>query len=216
MAKTENSDKTKKIYRIPGAAMLIRWWEGPPVIVFVPAGKPARIRKGQGPIPLACKVPAGAMRATSLTPERKRFLLKQGMDPELIKNGCVWDVSDILATQFEEERKATEALAAKCGLEPADLTKIVEARMKLAAYQPSGRLDQIAKHGLESLFYPKPRRKEAGRPSRISATERQQLRQRGDQLIAAGQKREDIIAQFAEEYGLRLSYVRRILEDRPV
>lgn len=198
-----------------GAAMLIRWWEGPPVIVFVPSGEPVCIRRGRRPIPLMCKVPAGAMRGTSLTPERKRFLLKQGMDPDLIKKGWVWDVSNALATQFEEEGKAMEALAAECGLVPADLGKILEARKKLAAYKPSNHLEQIAKRGLESLLYPKSPKKAGGRPSRISAAERQQMRQRADELLAAGQQRNDVVEQCAEEYGLRLSYVRRILEDRP-
>lgn len=184
------------------------------MIVFVPAGKPARIRKGEGPIPLMCKVPIGPVRAIPLTPTRKKFLLKQGVDSELIKANRVWDVSETTASQFDKEREATEALAIKCGLAPSDLWKIVEARKKLGAYKPSSHLEQIAKRGLESLLYAKPRKKEAGRPSRISAAERQQMRERADELIGAGQKRGDVVMQFAEEYGLRLSYVRRILEDR--
>lgn len=161
-----------------------------------------------------CKVPIGPVRASSLTPERKRFLLKQGLDSELIKAGRVWDVSETTAAQFDKQREAAEALAIKCGLEPADLSKIIEARKRLAAYKPSSHLEQIAKRGLESLLYPKPRKKEAGRPGRISSAERQQMRQRADALITAGQKRNDVVAQLAEEYELRLSYVRRILEDR--
>jgi len=194
--------------------MLIRWWEGAPVIVFVPSGKPVRIHKGRGPIAVICKVPVGAMRGIPLTPARKKFLLKQGVDPELIKKGWVWDVSDALATQFDKEREATEALAVECGLAPNDLGKILEARKKLAAYQPSNHLQQIAKRGLESLLSPKSRKKQSGRPSRISAVERQQMRQRAEGMIAAGRKRNDVVVQFAEEYGLGLSYIRRILEDR--
>ena len=74
----------------------------------------------------------------------------------------------------------------------------------------------MAKRGLESLFSSKPPKKEAGRPSRISAAERQQLRHRAEEMKAAGGSRDDIVAQFCEEYGLGLSYVRRILEDRPI
>ncbi len=218
MAGRKNSDKMGQFYRMKfqGAAMLVRWWKGPPVIVFVPSSEPVRIRKGRGPIPLVCKVPVGAMRGIRLTPERKQFLLRQGMDPELIKKGWVWDVSDALASQFEKERKATEALAVKCGLTPNDFGKILEAKRKLASFQPSNRMERMAKRGLEYLFSSKPPKKEAGRPSRISAAERQQLRQRAEEMKAAGRSRDDIVAQFCEEYGLGLSYVRRILEDRPI
>lgn len=195
-------------------AMLIRWWKGPPVIVLVPSSGPVRIRKGRGPILLVCKVPVGSMRGTQLTPERKRFLLKQGMDPELIKKGLVWDVSEKLASQFEKEREATEALAIKCGLAPKDFGKILEAKKKLASFQPLNHLERWAKRALEGLLSSKPPKKEIGRPSRISAVEREQLRQRADEMIFAGRKRNEIVAEFAEEYGLGLSYVRRILEDR--
>jgi hypothetical protein len=194
--------------------MLVRWWKGPPVIVYVPSSGPVRIRKGRGPIPLVCKVPVGAMRGIRLTPERKQFLLRQGMDPQLIKKGWVWDVSETLASQFEKEREATEALAVKCGLARNDLGKILEAKKNLAAFQPTNRMERMAKRALEGLLSSKPAKKEAGRPSRISAAERQELRQRADEMLAAGCKRNEIVAEFAEEYGLGLSYVRRIIEDR--
>ncbi len=195
--------------------MLVRWWKGPPVIVFVPSSEPVRIRKGRGPIPLVCKVPVGGMRGTQPTPERKRFLLKQGMDPELIARGWVWDVSEKLAAQFEREREATEALTVKCGLAPKDFGKILEAKKKLAAFQPSNHLERLAKRALEGLLSSKPHKKEAGRPSRISAAEREQLRQRAHAMRLAGRKRSEIVAEFGEEYGLGFSYVRRILEDQP-
>ena len=194
--------------------MLVRWWKGPPIIVFVPSSEPVRIRRGQGPIQLICKVPIGAMRGIQLTPERKRFLLKQGVDPELIKKGWVWDVSETLASQFEKERRATEALAVKYGLARNDLGKILQAKKSLAAFQPTNRMERMAKRALESLLSSKPGKKEAGRPSRISAAERQELCQRADEMLSAGRKRNEIVAEFAEEYGLRLSYVRRIIEDR--
>jgi hypothetical protein len=183
--------------------MLIRWWKGPPVIVLVPSSEPVCIRRGSGPIQVACKIPTGSMRGIPLTQERKRFLLKKGMDPELIKKGHVFDVSDALASEFNKEREATDSLAAKFGLTRKDLGKIFEAKRKLAAFQPSNRMERMAKRG-----------KEAGRPSRISAEERQQLRARATEMKAAGRSRDEIVAQFAEEYGLGLSYVRRILEDR--
>ena len=194
--------------------MLIRWWKGPPVIVLVPSSESVRIRKGSGPIDVICKVPAGSLRGFPLTPERKRFLLKQGMDPKLIRKGHVLDVSDAIASQFDKERKATDDLAAKCGLSKKDLGKIFEAKMKLAAFQPSTHMERMAKRALEGLLSSKPRTKEVGRPRRIAAEERQQLRQRADEMKAAGRSRNEIVAQFSEEYGLGFSYVRRILEDR--
>lgn len=123
-------------------------------------------------------------------------------------------MSETLAAQFEEERESTEALAMKCGLTRNDLGKIPQAKKNVVAFQPTNRMERMAKRALEDLFYSKPRKKEPGRPGRISSTERQELRVRADQMLAAGLKRNEIVAEFAEEYGLELSYVRRILEDR--
>lgn len=200
--------------KFQGSPVIVRWWKGPPILVLVPSSEPVRVRKGHGPIQLVSKVPVGAMRGIQLTPERKRFLLKQGVDPELIEKGLVWDVSETLAAQFEKEREATEALAVKCGLMRNDIGKIFQAKKNVAAFHPTNRLERIAKRALEDLFYAKPRKKEPGRPGRISSTERQELRVRADLMLAAGLKRNEIVTEFAEEYGLGLSYVRRILEDR--
>lgn len=194
--------------------MLVGWWKGPPILVVVPSSEPVRIRKGHGPIDLFCKVPIGTLRGISLTPERKRFLLKQGVDPELIKKGWVWDVSETLTSQLERELEAIEVLAVKCGLAKNEIGKIHQAKRNLATFQPQNRTERMAKRALEELLSSKPSKKDAGRPSRISVMERQELRQRADQMLAAGSKRDEIVAEFAEEYGLGLSYVRRILEDR--
>lgn len=194
--------------------MLVGWWKGPPILVFIPSSEPIRIRKGNSPIDLFCKVPIGTLRGISLTPERQRFLLKQGVDPELIKKGWVWDVSETLASYIEKERKATEALAVKCGLTTNDIGKIHEAKKNLAAFKPKDRMERMAKRSLEELLSSKPSKKDSGRPSRISVVERKELRQIANKMLAAGAKRDEIVAEFAEEFGLRLSYVQRILEDR--
>jgi hypothetical protein len=200
--------------KVQGAAMLVRWWSGPPAIVVVPSSEPVCIRKGEGPIQISCKLPLGAMRGFPLTEERKQFLVKQGMNPELIEKGCVFDVSDALASNFDKEGDAFISLAERCGLTLDDLNKIQEAQKRLASFNPSSHTERIAKRGLVTLFSLKEQAKSAGRPKRISAEERQQLRQRADELKAAGRSRDDIVAQFSEEYELQLSYVRRILEDR--
>ena len=193
--------------------MLIRWWKGPPVIVLVPSFEGIRIRKGEGRIQVTCKLPMGSMRAIPLTEERKKFLLEKGMDPELIKKGWVFDVSEALASEFDRQREAMEALASKFGLTNRDLDKIWEVKKQLVKFRPSNRMERIAKRGLEYLFSSKLPKKEAGRPSRISAQERQELRARATEMQAAGKTRDEIAAQFAEEYELGLSYVHRILED---
>lgn len=216
MAKRKSSDKIKGVSRrvmFQGAAILIRWWKGPPVIVFVPP-EPIRIRKGEGPIQVSAKIPMGSLRAIQLTEGRKEFLIKKGMDPELIEKGLVFDVSDSLAREFDRQREALETLAAKFGLSGKDLGKIPEVKRQLAKFQPSNRMERLAKRGLESLFSSKPPKKEAGRPSRISAAERQGMRARAIEMEAAGKTRKEIAMQFAEEYELGLSYVLRILEDR--
>lgn len=194
--------------------MLVRWWEGPPIIVFVPSSGPVRIREGHGPINLFCKIPMGALRGIPLTPERKRFLLKHGVNPALIEKGRVWDVSETIASQIEKEQEAIETLAMKCGLTTNDIGKIHQAKQKLAAFQPINRIERMAKRSLEELLSSKPSKKDAGRPSRISVMERKELRQRANKMLAVGAKKDEIVAEFAEEYGLGLSYVQRILEDR--
>lgn len=194
--------------------MLIRWWKGPPIIVLIPP-EPVRIRVGKSRINVVCQIPAGSIRGIPLTEERKAFLTRQGVDRNLIRSGRVFDVSDALGTKFDTEREATNALAAELGFSEKDLGKMVDAKRNLAKFQPSNRTERIAKRGLESLFYSKAPKKGAGRPSKILAVERQEMRARATHLQAAGQGREEVVSQLAEEYGLGLSYTRRILEDRP-
>jgi hypothetical protein len=200
--------------KFQGTAMIVRWWKGPPIVVLVPSSEQVCIRKRQGPIDLFCKVPIGTLRGIPLTPERRRFLLKQGLDPELIEKGWVWDVSETLASQIEKEQEAIEILAVNCGLTKNDIGKIRQAKTKLAAFQPTNRMERMAKRSLEELLSSKSSKKDSGRPSRISVVERTELRQRTNKMLAAGAKRDEIVAEFAEEYGLRLSYLQRILEDR--
>ena len=107
--------------------MLIRWWDGPPVVLLVPSWEPICIRKTKSSGRLECRIPSGAVRGLPLTQERKRFLVKQGMNPELIKRGYVFDVSDTLAAQFDRDTNATISLAEKCGLTLDDLAKFHEA-----------------------------------------------------------------------------------------
>ena len=201
--------------KVHGGAMLIRWWSGSPGILIVPSCEPVCVRKKDGgPIKLMCKVPLGTMRGFSLTEKRKQFLVEQGMNPELIERGYVFDVSDTLASKIDKEREQLISLAERCGLTSDDLDRIFEAKKRLAPFNPSNHTERMAKRGLESLFSFKDHAKSAGRPKRISAEERRQLRQRAVEMRAAGRKRDDIVAQFSEEYELQLSYVRRILEDR--
>jgi hypothetical protein len=200
--------------KFQGSAMLVRWWSGPPVIVMVPSNKPICIRMGAGPIPLCCKVPLGTMRGLPLTEERKQFLVRQELNPELIESGLVFDVSEALAAEFDKQNETYISLAERCGLTQDDLNKIQEAKKTLACFNPSSHTERNAKRGLESLFSVEKLAKSAGRPKRISAEERRQLRQRADEMKAAGQSRDDIAAQFSEEFELGHSYVRRILEDR--
>lgn len=191
--------------------MLVEWWDGPPVIVLLPSTETICIREKPDPIRATLKIPTGPIRALALTPERKQFLLKQGMHPDLIERGLVLDVNESFARQYKEERKAVASLAAHCGLNQSDLDKIQEKKEKLAAFIPSNHLERTAKRALESLLKLPVKKKQAGRPGRISAEERKELRRRAKALESSGQTRNNIVAQFAEEYELRYSYVRRIL-----
>jgi len=136
------------------------------------------------------------------------------MNPILIESGHVLDVSDALASQFQKEREAVISLAKQCGLTSDDLDKIYDLKEKLAEYHPSDHTGRMAKRALGTLFSSKGYSMGAGRPKRISTDERRQLRERAEKMEGAGQNRREIVAQFSEEYELRLSYVRRILEDR--
>ena len=194
--------------------MLIRWWDGPPIIVVVPLSGPICVRTKDGPAQVTCRRPLGTMRGFSLTERRRQFLVEQGMNPELIERGYVSDVSDTLACKLDKEGEAVTSLAEQCGLTPDDLDKIFKAKKRLASFNPSNHIERMAKRGLVTLFSLKEQAKSAGRPKRISAEERRQLRQRADEMKAAGRSRDDIVAQFCEEHELHFSYVRRILEDR--
>ena len=78
--------------------------------------------------------------------------MKQGMNPELIEKGYVFDVSDTLAFNFEKEGEAFISLAERCGLTQDDLKRIQEAKKRLASFNPSNHKERMAKRGLESLF----------------------------------------------------------------
>ena len=126
----------------------------------------------------------------------------------------LWIKSETVSSEFNRQREAIDALAVKFGLDENDLARIVEAKRQLANCQPSNRMERIAKHGLESLFSGPPPKKHAGRPSRITAGERQELRARARAMRIAVKTRREVVIELAEEYELRPSYLRRILGDR--
>ena len=200
---------------IPGVMMLVKWWEGPPVMVIVPnPPEPAiQIRTAKGSGVISACIPRGPIEARSLTNAEKRFLLNKGMNPSLFKSRRVFGVSGEAANRFDTSSKELLDLAGKCGLERDDVFRITEAKRKLAGFRPKTYNERSAARGLSELLSGNPVKKERGRPGKITAADRQQMRLEAAQLKQEGNTTDEIVRVLAQRYELRLSYTRRILED---
>lgn len=202
--------------RIPGVAAVIRWWDGPPVLVIIPSASepPIQLTTERASGMLEKWEPKGPVTVRPLTSAEKRFLLNKGMHPGLFKSRRVFAVSSEAASRLDADKKSFMALAKKCGLRLADLHRIVAARRTLRAFRPSNFNERRAVRELQKLLSPEPPKKQRGRPGRITAEDRLQIRADARQLKQEGKSPDEIVGALAETYELRLSYARRILEDR--
>jgi hypothetical protein len=201
--------------RIPGVAALIRWWEGPPVLVIIPPASepPIQLSTEKASGRLEKWVPKGPVDIRALTNKEKRFLLKQGVNPDLFESGRIFAVSSEAARRLDTDTKTFLQLAEKCGLNLDDLHRIGKARQKLSAFRPSNFNDRRAVRELWKVLSPEPPKRRRGNPGRVTSEDRRQIREDALQLRQEGRSTEEIVRALAQRYELRLSYTRRILED---
>ena len=202
-------------HTIPGAVMLIRWWNGPPVAVILPPGSEPALQlsttKAKGRF--EGWNPRGPIETTVPTNAEKKFLLAKGMNPELFKQGRVFWVSDEIANRFNSEGKEFLAFAEGLGLSESDLTRFVTVKNKLKAFSPSNFKERKYLRALTELLTLYPPQKQRGRPGRIKAEDRYLIRADAQDLRLEGKSIDAIVRILAQRYELRDSYIKRILED---
>src|SRR5215472_16907934 len=101
---------------LPGSAILIRWWKGPPVLVIIPSDRAIQIRTERARGYPMIRVPRGPIEARALTRREKQFLLRKGMYQGLFKSNRVFAVGDEATNRFETDRSVFVELAARVGL----------------------------------------------------------------------------------------------------
>jgi hypothetical protein len=191
---------------------LIKWWKGPPVLIIVPSDT-IQIRTERARGYAMIWIPTGPIEARPLTKKEKRFLLARGMASSIIKDGRVLAVSAEAANRFETDRKANVELARHLGLSEEDLFRITEAKRRLNAFRPMNFDQRRAAQGLRALLTCDRPTRQRGRPGRVTAADRIQMHQDANQLKQEGKTPAQIVRALSQRYELRISYVKRILED---
>lgn len=205
---------TPKGRRIPGQAVLMRWWSGPPLLVIVscPPEPAVQLSTTKASGTLLAWTPPGPIDARTPTKAEKRFFLSKGVHPDLFKNRRAYAVSDESAKLFDVSRKAFVELAGQFGLSEDDLSRITEAKRRLSAFRPSSYTERRAAKGLREFLGVASPKKQRGRPGRTTE-DRLQMHRDADQLRGEGKNTDQIVRVLAQRYELKHSYVRRILED---
>ena len=199
--------------RIPGQAVLMRWWSGPPVLIIVscPPEPAIQLRTAKASGTLDAWTPRGPIEVRTPTRAEKRFFLGKGVHPSLFKNRRAYAVSNEAAKLFDVNRKAFVELAGQVGLSESDLSRIAEAKRRLSAFRPGSYTERRAAKGLrEFLAVASPKKR--GRPGRTT-DDRLQIHRDADRLRGEGKNTDEIVRILGQRYELRYSYVRRILED---
>jgi hypothetical protein len=199
---------------IPGVVILIRWWKGPPVAVILPPGSEPAIQltteRARGF--LETYAPKGPVECSAPSAAERKFLKKQGMNPQLFKVNRVYSVSKEIASRFDEDRRASTDLVKQIGLDNDDLRRILDAKKQLAMFQPKNLSERKAHLALQQ-FFALPAKKQRGRPRTVTVAERIQMREDADELRTEGKKPDEIVRILSQRYESRYSYVKRILED---
>jgi hypothetical protein len=170
-------------HRISGQAMLIRWWNGPPVLVIVscPPEPAVQLSTAKASGTLHFLTPRGPIEARTPTKAEKRFLLRKGMHPGLFKNGRAYAVSDEAAKLFDANTKAVAQLAGQFGPSEDDLSRIAQAKRRLSAFRPISYTERRTAKGLREFLAVDSPRKPRGRPGR-KTEDRLQMHKDADQL----------------------------------
>jgi len=201
-----------KKYKISGAAIMIKWWKGPPVLVILPTETiELRTERAHGyPI---IRIPSGPIEIRSLTKKEKQFLLARGMAPGIINEGRVLAVSKESANRFDTDRKTFVDLARRFGLSEDDLLRITKAQEGVRAFRPQTYDERRAVLGLSWFLGCKNTKKQRGRPGKVTAEDRHLMKADAQQLKREGKSTKEIVRALAQRYELRFSYAKRILED---
>jgi hypothetical protein len=201
-------------YTISGGAMLMRWWNGPPVLVIVscPPDPAVQLTTAKASGNLQTWVSRGPIEARTPTKAEKRFLLAKGLHPGLFKEGRVYAVSDEAAKVFDGVGKTFFELAGRFGLSGDDLSRITETKRRLSAFRPTTYAERKAAKGLREFLAVASPKKQRGRPGKTTE-DRLQMHRDADQLRGEGKNTDQIVRILGQRYELKYSYVRRILED---
>src|SRR6266568_5036441 len=117
--------------RILGSAILIKWWDGPPVLVIVPSERAIQLRTERASGYPVIQVPRGPIEARTLEEKEKQFLVARGIPSSLVKSGRVLAISQEVANRFEAEREAIAKLAKRFNLTKRDVTRLTNAKYEL-------------------------------------------------------------------------------------
>ncbi len=199
--------------RILGSAILIKWWDGPPVLVIVPSERAIQLRTERASGYPVIQVPRGPIEARTLEEKEKQFLVARGMPSSLVKSGRVLAISQEVANRFEGEREAMAKLAKRLGLTKRDLMRLTNAKYELNRFRPVTYGERKAAQGLRALLgceLPK----KPGRPGRVEMQDHSEIRKDADQLRQEGKNTDQIVRTLSQRYSLSYSYTKRILEDR--
>jgi hypothetical protein len=200
-------------YKIPGIVMLIRWWDGPPVLIIAPSDRPIQLRTDRARGYPMVSIPRGPIEPRALTNQEKKFLLRKGMYKGLFDEQRVFAVSDEIANRFEADRKVFVKFAAQIGLTEDDLLRITEAKRLVNTQQSSNYIEKRALSGLRAFLGCELVKKGPGRPSTISSEDRAQMHRDAEQLRQDGKTTNQIVRILSQRYDVRMSYAKRILED---
>lgn len=199
--------------RISGSAILIKWWDGPPVLVIVPSEQPVQLRTKRARGYPLIEIPRGPIEARTLNAKEKQFLLAKGVPGSLIRSGRVLAISNEAADRFDRERNAFVKLAKRFGLTEEDLRRITKAKYELNRFYPATYLQKKAARGLRT-FLGCELPKKPGRPGRVSMQDHVEIHKDADKLRQEGKSLDEIVRALSQRYSLSHSYTKRILEDR--
>jgi len=135
------------------------------------------------------------------------------MHPGLFKSGRVFGVSIEAVDRLDTDTRVFKEVAAICGFDADDLSRLAEARKRLDAFRPSTFDERRAQRGLREFLTPERPKRQRGRPCTVTAEDRLQIREDARKLKQEGKTTIEIVLALAQRYELRASYVGRILED---
>lgn len=124
-----------------------------------------------------------------------------------------FEVSEQAAKRFMTDNNALNEVARLCGVNRSDLLRLAESRKKLAKFNRVDHVQRRAMRRLREFLFPKPLKRDRGRPVRISPEDRSRIHSEADRLKRAGKTKKEILQALTAHYCLEPSYLLRIMED---